>query len=161
MAAGVRTGFNIRSKTASTTLSIACRKLTAAGAVTRYRPVSRIIAGTRGMTKGSRINREGRQPRRASPRGKNFGKSIPIFFCSRWADFPDVFLVGSLWTSSRATALSFKKIRDQSRKEEMLDAVMIALLFLSALYVLIVLADEIRTSVSGLRLRRFKGKLMR
>jgi hypothetical protein len=43
----------------------------------------------------------------------------------------------------------------------MLDAVMIALLFLSALYVLIVLADEIRTSVSGLRQRRFKGNLMR
>jgi hypothetical protein len=35
----------------------------------------------------------------------------------------------------------------------MLDAVMIALLFLSALCVLIVLADEIRTSVSGLRRR--------
>ena len=43
----------------------------------------------------------------------------------------------------------------------MLDAVMIALLFLSALYVLIVLADEIRTSVSGLRHRSFKRKLMR
>jgi len=42
----------------------------------------------------------------------------------------------------------------------MLDAVMIALLFLSALWVLIVLADEIRTSVSGLRRRGFKRKLM-
>jgi hypothetical protein len=37
----------------------------------------------------------------------------------------------------------------------MLDAIMIALLFLSALCVLIVLADEIRTSVSGLRRRGF------
>ena len=43
----------------------------------------------------------------------------------------------------------------------MLDAVMIALLFLSALWVLIVLADEIRTSVSGLRRHCFKRKLMR
>ena len=43
----------------------------------------------------------------------------------------------------------------------MLDAVMIALLFLSALWVLIVLADEIRTSVSGLRRRGFRRKLMR
>ena len=42
----------------------------------------------------------------------------------------------------------------------MLDVVMIALLFLSALWVLIVLADEIRTSVSGLS-RGFKRKLMR
>ena len=43
----------------------------------------------------------------------------------------------------------------------MLDAVMIALLFLSALWVLIVLADEIRTSVSGFRRRGFKRKLIR
>jgi len=43
----------------------------------------------------------------------------------------------------------------------MLDAVMIALLFLSALCVLIVLADEIRTSVSGLRRRGFRRKSMR
>jgi hypothetical protein len=43
----------------------------------------------------------------------------------------------------------------------MLDAVMIALLFLSALCVLIVLADEIRTLVSGLRRPGFKRKLMR
>jgi len=43
----------------------------------------------------------------------------------------------------------------------MLGEVMIALLFLSALWVLIVLADEIRTSVSGLRRRGFRRKLMR
>jgi hypothetical protein len=54
----------------------------------------------------------------------------------------------------------FKKNKNQSREEPMLDAVMIALLFLSALWVLIVLADEIRTSVSGLRRRGFKRKLM-
>ena len=43
----------------------------------------------------------------------------------------------------------------------MLDAVMIALLFLSVLWVLFVLADEIRASVSGLRRRGFKRKLIR
>ena len=69
--------------------------------------------------------------------------------------------VESFWTSARATALILSENKNQSREEPMLDAVMIALLFLSALYVLIVLADEIRTSVSGLRQRRFKGNLMR
>jgi hypothetical protein len=56
---------------------------------------------------------------------------------------------------------SLKKNENQSWEEPMLDAVMIALLFLCALCVLIVLADEIRTSVSGLRRRGFKRKLMR
>ena len=48
---------------------------------------------------------------------------------------------------------SLKKIRTKAGEEPMLDAVMIAFLFLSAMCVVIVLADEIRVSLSRLRAR--------
>jgi hypothetical protein len=46
-----------------------------------------------------------------------------------------------------------KKIRTKAGEEPMLDAVMIAFLFLNALCVVIVLVDEIRASLSRLRAR--------
>jgi hypothetical protein len=66
---------------------------------------------------------------------------------------PVIFLFEGLWTSSRAAALLSQKIRTKAGEEPMLDAVMIAFLFLDALCVVIVLADEIRASLSRLRAR--------
>ena len=66
---------------------------------------------------------------------------------------PVIFLVEEFWTSSRAAALFSQKIRTKAGEEPMLDAVMIAFLFLSALCFVIVLADEIRASLSRLRAR--------
>ena len=44
---------------------------------------------------------------------------VMILSDSRWAVFPDVlFLVGSLWTSSRATALSFQKIKTKAGRNQ-------------------------------------------
>jgi hypothetical protein len=48
---------------------------------------------------------------------------------------------------------SLKKLRTKAGEEPMLDAVMIAFLFLNAMCVVIVLADEIRASLSRLRAR--------
>jgi formate-dependent nitrite reductase membrane component NrfD len=66
---------------------------------------------------------------------------------------PVIFLFEGLWTGSRAAALLSQIIRTKAGEEPMLDAVMIAFLFLDALCVVIVLADEIRTSLSRLRAR--------
>ena len=66
---------------------------------------------------------------------------------------PVIFLFEGLWTSSRGAALLSQKIRTKAGEEPMLDAVMIAFLFLDALCVVIVLADEIRASLSRLRAR--------
>ena len=48
---------------------------------------------------------------------------------------------------------SLKKLRTKAGEEPMLDAVMIAFFFLNAMCVVIILADEIRASLSRLRAR--------
>ena len=66
-----------------------------------------------------------------------------IFFCLRALDL-----------LPRCSAILSKNKNQKLWEEPMLDAVMIAFLFLSALCVVLVLADEIRTSLSRLRARR-------
>jgi hypothetical protein len=85
---------------------------------------------------------------------KNYFGRSGYSLISRWAVFPgNLFLFEGLWTSSRAAALFSQKIRTKAGEEPMLDAVMIAFLFLNAMCVVIVLADEIRASLSRLRAR--------
>ena len=71
-------------------------------------------------------------------------------FCFALGCFPRCFFGREPLDLLPGNSAILSENKNQSREEPMLDAVMIALLFLSALWVLIVLADEIRASVSGL-----------